>query len=54
MGKKLTKTAVFNEKEYKRGEEYFKTEEEVDYAVVELRDSISLLKKSYLNYNYFH
>ncbi len=39
MGKKLTKKAVFNEKEYERGEEYFKTEEEVDYAVEELRDS---------------
>ena len=39
MGRKLKKTAVFNDKEYKRGEEYFKTEEEVDYAVEELRDS---------------
>ena len=39
MGRKLTETAVFNDREYKRGEEYFETEEEVDYAVEELRDS---------------
>ena len=39
MGRKLTKIRVFNEKEYKRGEEYFKTEEEVDYEVEVLRDS---------------
>ena len=53
MGRKLKKTKFFNDREYERGEEHFETEEEVDYAVEELRDSGSNAIKAKDKNGYF-